>query len=74
MLRLRFVSPLYLGLHSPHGISQTTPRHLLADKISFPEDSIVLGLIVGLNIVRLRCFSIIRFKDSPKLVVHGKIL
>jgi len=41
--------------------------------MSFPEDRMVLGLIVGFKIVRLRCFSRIRFKDSPEPVVHGKI-
>jgi len=35
--------------------------------ISFAEDRIVLGLIVGLKTLRLRCFSFqrIRFKDFP---------
>jgi len=32
----------------------------------------VLDLIVDLKIGRLRCFSRIRFKDSPKPVMHGK--
>ena len=73
MLKLRFVCPMYLCSHSPHGISQTTPRHLLADTISSPEDRILLVLIVGLKILRLRCFSRICFKDSPKSVVYGKI-
>jgi len=39
----------------------------------FPEDRIVLGLITGLKVVCLRCFSRIRLKDSPNIVVYGKI-
>ena len=46
VLKLRFVYPIYLCSYSLHGISQTTPRHLLTGTISFPEDRIVNFLII----------------------------
>jgi len=69
VLRLRFVSPMYLCSQHPHGISQTTPRGLLAGTASFPEARTILNLITGLKVVRIRCLPRIRFKILPKSAV-----
>ena len=45
----------------------------VAGTVSFPEDRTVLSLIIGLKMVRIRCFSRIRFKVSPKSTVQGKL-